>query len=131
MDYDFFSKYYQLIAMDLIKQIELENSDLRQQTNFVGKPDKDGGVRMFFIIGKSGEATFNFSQNPVSIMENGNSKGHKFAEWFKLWRIKFVTKKWYVINSQTAKGKYNQNNSIKFETESIKQVFAITLMHLF
>ena len=84
MDYDFFSKYYQLIAMDLIKQIELENSDLRQQTNFVGKPDKDGGVRMFFIIGKSGEATFNFSQNPVSIMENGNSKGHKFAEWFKL-----------------------------------------------
>ena len=84
MDYDFFSKYYQLIAMDLIKQIELENSDLRQQTNFVGKPDKDGRVRMFFIIGKSGEATFNFSQNPVSIMENGNSKGHKFAEWFKL-----------------------------------------------
>ena len=33
---------------------------------------------------------------------------------------KFATKKWYVIDSQTAKGKYNQNNSIKFETESIK-----------
>ena len=32
---------------------------------------------------------------------------------------KFATKKWYVIDSQTAKGKYNQNNSIKFETESI------------
>ena len=29
-------------------------------------------------------------------------------------------KKWYVTESQTAKGKYNQNNSIKFETESIK-----------
>ena len=68
MDYDFFSKYYKLIAMDLIKQIELENPDLRQQTNFVGKPDKDSGVRMFFIIEKSGEATFNFSQNPVSII---------------------------------------------------------------
>ena len=54
--------------MDLIKQIELENPDLRQQTNFVGKPDKDSGVRMFFIIEKSGEATFNFSQNPVSII---------------------------------------------------------------
>ena len=33
---------------------------------------------------------------------------------------KFATKKWYFIDSQTAKGKYNQNNSIKFETESIK-----------
>ena len=33
---------------------------------------------------------------------------------------KFAKKKWYVIDSQTAKDKYNQNNSIKFETESIK-----------
>ena len=33
---------------------------------------------------------------------------------------KFATKKWYVMDSQTAKDKYNQNNSIKFETESIK-----------
>ena len=33
---------------------------------------------------------------------------------------KFTTKKWYVIDSQTKKDKYNQNNSIKFETESIK-----------
>ena len=33
---------------------------------------------------------------------------------------KFATKKWYVIDSQTAKDKYSQNNSIKFETESIK-----------
>ena len=33
---------------------------------------------------------------------------------------KFATKNWYVIDSQTAKDKYNQNNSIKFETKSIK-----------
>ena len=32
----------------------------------------------------------------------------------------FGTKKCYVIDSQNAKGKYNQNNSIKFETENIK-----------
>ena len=32
----------------------------------------------------------------------------------------FATNKWYVIDSQTAKDKYNQNNSIKFETEIIK-----------
>ena len=33
---------------------------------------------------------------------------------------KFATKKQYVIDSQTARDKYNQNNSIKFEAESIK-----------
>ena len=29
-------------------------------------------------------------------------------------------RKWYVIDSQAANGKYNQSNSIKFQTESIK-----------
>ena len=38
-------------------------------------------------------------------------------------KSKFATKKWYVIDSQTAKGKYNQNNSIKFETETFKLSF--------
>ena len=33
---------------------------------------------------------------------------------------KFATKKWYVIDSQTAKGKYKQGDTIKFETETIK-----------
>ena len=33
---------------------------------------------------------------------------------------KFATKKWYVIDSQTTKGKYKQGDTIKFETEIIK-----------
>ena len=33
---------------------------------------------------------------------------------------KFATKKWYVIDSQTTKGKYKQVDTIKFETETIK-----------
>ena len=36
---------------------------------------------------------------------------------------KFATKKWYVIDSQIATGKYDPNNSIKFETRSIKSSF--------
>ena len=32
----------------------------------------------------------------------------------------FAAKKWYVIDSQTTKGKYNQGDVIKFETETIK-----------
>ena len=33
---------------------------------------------------------------------------------------KFATKKFYEIDSQTTKGKYNQNNSMKFEAECNK-----------
>ena len=33
---------------------------------------------------------------------------------------KFATKKWYVIDSQTTKGKYKQGDTIKFETETTK-----------
>ena len=34
--------------------------------------------------------------------------------------LNLLQKKWYVIDSQTAKGKYDQSNSIKFKTEGIK-----------
>ena len=36
---------------------------------------------------------------------------------------KLATKKWYVIDSQTTKGKYKQDDTIKFETETIKSSF--------
>ena len=34
--------------------------------------------------------------------------------------LKFATKKWYVIDSQTKKSKYKEGDVIKFETETIK-----------
>ena len=60
LDYGYFSKYYKLIAIDLSKQIELENSNLKQQINFVGKLDR---ATIIFIIEKSEETTFEFSQS--------------------------------------------------------------------
>ena len=33
---------------------------------------------------------------------------------------KFATKKWYVIDSQTTKGKYKQDDTNKFEAKTIK-----------
>ena len=36
---------------------------------------------------------------------------------------KFARKKWQIIDSQTAKGKYDQNDSIKFEMKSIKSLW--------
>ena len=48
-------------------------------------------------------------QKIINLLNDSNNEESKFA-----------TRKWYVIDSQTAKGKYNQKNSIKFETESIE-----------
>ena len=36
LDYEYFSTHYKLIAIDLSKQTELENSDVKQQINFIG-----------------------------------------------------------------------------------------------
>ena len=65
--YEYFSKHYKLIAINLSKQIELENPDLRQLINFIGKLE-DNKTRMFLIIEESEEITFEFSQNFVSII---------------------------------------------------------------
>ena len=47
LDYEYFSKHYKLIAIDLSKQIELENPDLKQQINFIGKLERNEGVTAF------------------------------------------------------------------------------------
>ena len=41
LDYEYFSKYYKLIAIDLSKQTQLEDPDLKQQINFIGKLEND------------------------------------------------------------------------------------------
>ena len=67
LDYEYFSKHCKLIAIDLSKQIELENPDLRQQINFINKLE-DYKVTMFLIIEKSEETTFEFLQNSMSFI---------------------------------------------------------------
>ena len=68
LDYEYFWKHYKLITIDLSKQTELENPDLKQKIIFIGKLDEDYGATMIFIIEKPNKATFDFSQNSVSIM---------------------------------------------------------------
>ena len=55
LDYEYFKEHYKLIAIDLSKQIELENKDIKQQINFIGNLERDDGAVMFFIIEKSEE----------------------------------------------------------------------------
>ena len=69
LDCEHFSKHYKLIAIDLSKQIELENSDLKEQINFIGRLERDDGATMFFVIEKSEETTFEFSQNSVTVFD--------------------------------------------------------------
>ena len=63
MDYEYFKDLYKLIAIDLNKQSELENFDLKQQINFSGRLEEE--ATMFFITEKKEETTFDFSQNSV------------------------------------------------------------------
>ena len=65
-DFVYFKENYRLIAIDLSKQTKLKDP---QQINFIGKlENQDHGATMFFIIEKSEETTFNFSQNSVTII---------------------------------------------------------------
>ena len=68
LDYEYFLKHYKLIEIDLRKQIELENPDLKQQINFIGRLGRDRGATLFFIIEKSEKTTFQFSQNAAIVV---------------------------------------------------------------
>ena len=63
LDYEYFKEHYKSVAIDLSKQIELENKDIKQQISFIGNLDRDDGAVMFFIIEKSEEAIIEFLQN--------------------------------------------------------------------
>ena len=60
LDYEHFSKHHKLIAIDLNKHTKLENPDLKQQINYIGRLDENNAT-MFFIIEESEETTFDFS----------------------------------------------------------------------
>ena len=65
LDYAYYKKHYRLIATDLSKQTKLKDP---QQINFIGKLLRNTGATMFFIIEKSEETTFNFTQNSVTVV---------------------------------------------------------------
>ena len=67
LDYDYFKKYYKLIAINLSKQQVLqENEDLIQQINFIGKLEEAANV--FIIIEKKENTILEFSQNFANVI---------------------------------------------------------------
>ena len=67
LDYEYFKDLYKLIAIDLSKQDELKNPDLKRQINFIGRLEEDNAT-MLFIIEKKEETTFDLSQNSVNVV---------------------------------------------------------------
>ena len=66
LDYDYFKKYYKLIAIDLSKeQVLQENEDLIQQINFIGRLTEADNV--FIIIEKKEKTILEFSQNFANV----------------------------------------------------------------
>ena len=67
LDYDYFKKYYKLIAIDLSKQQVLqENEDLIQHINFIGRLTEPANV--FIIIEKKEKTILEFSQNLANVI---------------------------------------------------------------
>ena len=93
------------------KQIKWENPVLKQQINFIGRLKRDERATMFFIIEKSKETTFEFSQNAATVADANNESS------------RFSTRKWYVINDQnnTDYGEGDKDiATVKLETKFIK-----------
>ena len=67
LDYDYFKKYYKLIAIDLSKQQVLqEKEDLIQQINLIGRLEQAANV--FIIIEKKENTILVFSQNVANVI---------------------------------------------------------------
>ena len=64
LDYAYYRKH-KLIAIDLSKQTKIKDP---RQINFIDKFLRNTGATMFFIIEKSEETIFNFTQNSVTIV---------------------------------------------------------------
>ena len=134
LDYEYFSKHYKLIATNLSKQIELEN--------FIGRFEDDK-VTMFFIIEKSKETTFEFSQNSATtvwfllhiIMET--QKIVNLLEEEGNESSKFATRKWYVISDKKKDRKQAMVMEMKMvqplnlKIKSLNQISVTIQTHIF
>ena len=131
LDYDYFKKYYKLIAIDLSKQQVLqENEDLIQQINFIGRLTEAANV--FIIIKKKKKKPF---QNFLKILlmyciVNINMENQKIINVLNKDDTDskhFATKKWYIINDENNTN-YGVNkdtgednlSTIKYDTRVLK-----------
>ena len=69
LDYTYFKKYYNMIAIDLNKQQALDaDPKAIQQINFTANLEREGNTRFFLILGEAKETVFEFSQGTVKVL---------------------------------------------------------------
>ena len=69
LDYDYFKNYFRMIAIDLIKQQEVDSDPKAiQQINFIGNLERDGQTKILFIIEEARETILDFSQGIVEVL---------------------------------------------------------------
>ena len=118
LDLACFRENYRLITIDFSKQTKLKDP---QQINFIGRLERQTPeATMFFCHWKNRRNYFwvfkKFCQYLIKIEKQkivnlSNSSENEYS--------KFVTKKWFVIDSES-KGNYSHENPIKFLTKSIE-----------
>ena len=70
LDYIYFKNYYKMIAVALNKQQALDaDPKAIQQINFTANLDRARNTRFYFILEKSKETVFEFSQGPVKVLQ--------------------------------------------------------------
>ena len=129
LEYEYFSKHYKLTAIAFRNWIELENPDLKQQINFIGKRERNERATMLFNIEKSDETTFEFTKNVTTVVwfwpciKMDTQKIVNLSGEVDNESSKFATGKWYVINDQNNTD-YDEGNesgtTVKFKTKVIK-----------
>ena len=69
LDYTYFKKYYKMIAIDLSKQQALDaDPKATQQINFTANLNRAGTTRFYFILEKSKETFFEFSEGTAKVL---------------------------------------------------------------
>ena len=69
LDYNYFNKYYKMIAIDLSKQQALDaDPKAIQQINFNGNSDQAAGATIIFIVEEAKETILDFSQGTVKVL---------------------------------------------------------------
>ena len=69
LDYNYFSNYYKMIAIDLSKQQALDADPKEiQQINFTANLDRDGNTTIFVIIEEARETILDFLQGTVKVL---------------------------------------------------------------
>ena len=69
LEYNYFKKYYKMIAISLSKQQALDaDPKAIQQINFTGNLEQDNGGTIFSIMEEAKETVFNFTQGTVKVL---------------------------------------------------------------